>query len=131
MEEWGVLAMTYLYAMADNAGTLALALGTVGFAYYLIRTRFQVSTVAPLALTVFVPFYVYALYSGQRPLHVTQISGSLYNIRFGLLMVLPTAIFMSFLLAAVADKTVGARLRAGAVVALALAAVSAAGLIAR
>ena len=128
---WGVSAMTYLYAMADNAGTLALALGTVGFAYYLIRTRFQVSTIAPLALTVFVPFYVYALYSGQRPLHVTQISGSLYNVRFGLLMVLPTAIFMSFLIAAVADKSVGAWLRAGAVAALALAAVAAAGLIAR
>jgi hypothetical protein len=128
---WGVSAMTYLYAMADNAGTLALALGTVGFAYYLIRTRFQISTVAPLALTVFVPFYVYALYSGQRPLHVPQIFGSFYNVRFGILMVLPTAIFLSFLLAAVADKTVSAWLRAGAVTALAVAAVAAAGLIAR
>jgi hypothetical protein len=54
-------------------------------------------TIAPLALITFVPFYVYALYSGQRPLHVTQINGSLYNVRFGLLMVLPTAIFIGYL----------------------------------
>lgn len=128
---WGVSAMTYLYAMADNAGALALALATVGFAYYLVRSRFQIESIAPLALTAFVPFYVYALYSGQRPLHVTQISGSLYNVRFGLLMVLPTAIFMSFLATAVTDSTSRAWLRRGAFAVLAVAAVAGAGLVAR
>jgi hypothetical protein len=93
----GVSAMTYLYAMADNASFSALFLATAGFGYYLFRTRLRAESVAPLALTAFVPFFVYALYSGQRPLHVAQITGDLYNIRFGLLMVLPTAIFTGFL----------------------------------
>jgi hypothetical protein len=100
---WGVSAMTYLYAMADNAGFAALALGAVGFGWYLVRTRLRTESVAPLALTAFLPFFVYALYSGQRPLHVTQISGQLYNVRFGLLMTLPTAIFAGYLVTAIPD----------------------------
>jgi hypothetical protein len=98
----GVAAKTYLYAMADNAGFAALALAALGFLCYLIRTRLRAETVAPLALTVFIPFFVYALYSGQRPLHVMQVSGDLYNIRFGLLMTLPVAIFIGFLAAEIA-----------------------------
>jgi hypothetical protein len=128
---WGLSVLTYLYAMIDNAGLLALALGAVGFAYYLVRTRLRIEAIAPLALTAFVPFYVYALYSGQRPLHVTQISGSLYNVRFGLLMVLPTAIFLSFLATAVTDSTSRAWVRRGALALLLVAGAGGAGLIAR
>jgi hypothetical protein len=98
---WGVSAMTYLYAMADNASFAALALAAVGFGYYLVRTRLRPESVAPLALTAFLPFFVYALYSGQRPLHVVQITGELYNVRFGLLMTLPTAIFAGYLVTAI------------------------------
>jgi hypothetical protein len=128
---WGVSGLTYLYAVADNAGALVLALGVVGFAYYLARTRFRISTIAPLALTAFVPFYVYALHSGQRPLHVTQISGSLYNVRFGILMVLPTAIFLSYLVTAVTDSTRRIWLRRAASAALVVAAVAGAVLVSR
>jgi len=98
---WGVSAMTYIYAMADNASFSALALAVMGFGYYLVRTRLRPESVAPLALTAFLPFFVYALYSGQRPLHVTQITGDLYNVRFGLLMTLPTAIFAGYLVTAI------------------------------
>jgi hypothetical protein len=94
---WSKSALTYMYAMTDNAGTVAVALGAAGFAWYLARTRLRPETIAPLALTCFIPFYIYALYSGQRPLHVVQLNGSLYNVRFGLLMVLPTAIFIGYL----------------------------------
>ena len=125
---WGVSALTYLYAMADNAGALALALAAAGFTYYLARTRLRVDAVGALALISFVPFYVYALYSGQRPLHVTQITGSLYNVRFGLLMVLPTAVFMGFLVTAVASNR-RAWLRIGGCTALTAAALACAGLV--
>ena len=93
----GIAALTYLYAMADNAGAVALAFGAAGLVWYLARTRLRPETIAPFCLLSFIPFYVYALYSGQRPLHVTQLNGSLYNVRFGLLMVLPTAIFIGYL----------------------------------
>ena len=127
---WGVSILTYLYAMADNAGAVALALGAAGFVIYLVRTRLRGGAIAPLALTAFVPFYVYALYSGQRPLHVTQITGSLYNVRFGLLMVLPTAIFMSYLVTVFTGSS-RTWLRVGWCTALAIGAVACAGLVLR
>jgi hypothetical protein len=44
---------------------------------------------------------VYAIYSGQRTLDVTQLSGGLYDIRFGAAMVLSAAIFTGYLAVAV------------------------------
>jgi hypothetical protein len=38
-----------------------------------------------------------SLYEGQRPLHVLQISNDLYNVRFGLIMLVPTAIGIGYL----------------------------------
>jgi Glycosyl transferase family 2/Dolichyl-phosphate-mannose-protein mannosyltransferase len=93
----GVAALTYLYAMADNLGWLAIGLGSVGCACYLIRGKLRAESMAPITLLIIIPFYAYALYSGQRPLHVAQINGSLYNVRFGILTVLPAAIFIGYL----------------------------------
>lgn len=125
---WGTAGLTYLYAMTDNAGAVAVALGAVGFVCYVVRTRLRPETIAPLALTAFVPFYVYALYSGQRPLHVTQINGSLYNVRFGLLMVLPVAIFMGYLVAVIPARAPG-WLRSTGYAGVVLAAIACAGLV--
>jgi hypothetical protein len=99
-----IAALTYLYAMADNAGAAALALGVAGLIWYIYCTRLRPETIAPVALLSFIPFYVYALYSGQRPLHVVQLNGSLYNVRFGLLMVLPTAIFIGCLVTVIPHR---------------------------
>lgn len=85
---------TYWYAITDNLGLGILVLAIIGVVL-LIRQGYQ--ALPALALTVFVPFFGLALYKGQRPLHVTQINGDLYNVRFGLLMVLPAAIFIGCL----------------------------------
>jgi hypothetical protein len=50
-----------------------------------------------LATLVFVPFFTVALDKGQRPLNVIQITGSLYNVRFGLIMAIPAAILIGYL----------------------------------
>jgi putative flippase GtrA len=127
---WGVSLMTYLFAMADNIGYGALAFGVVGFLFYLGHTRLRIDSIAPMVLTVFLPFFVYALYSGQRPLHVTQINGDLYNVRFALLMTIPTAIFMAYPVAVISrDERGWQRLADHA--ALVLAAVACSALIAR
>jgi putative flippase GtrA len=101
---WRAAAETYFYAMADNVGWLALALSGLGLGYYLARTRLQAESLAPLALLVIIPFYIYALYAGQRPLHVMQINGSLYNVRFGVLTILPVALFLAYLTVAVLNR---------------------------
>jgi hypothetical protein len=54
-------------------------------------------------MLVFVPFFVAALYTGQRPLHVREITGDLYNIRFGLVTLLPVALFTGYLFVALGD----------------------------
>jgi hypothetical protein len=100
-----VAALTYLYAMADNVGWLALGLALVGLVFYLVRSRHRADAVAPLTVLIIIPFYMYALYSGQRPLHVMQLNGSLYNVRFGVLAVIPVALFVGYLASVIQDRT--------------------------
>jgi glycosyltransferase involved in cell wall biosynthesis/putative flippase GtrA len=102
---WRVAAETYLYAITDNVGWLALGLAAIGLGFYLARTRLRAESLAPLVPLVIIPFYVYALYAGQRPLHVMQISGSLYNVRFGLLTILPVALFLGYLAVVVQERS--------------------------
>ena len=92
-----IAAKTYLYAVIDNAGIPALGLATAGLIVYLIRTRLRPESIPVLTLTMLAVFYVYALYAGQRPLDVMQVQGNLYNVRFGILMVLPIAVFIGYL----------------------------------
>ncbi|MEY9967470.1 glycosyltransferase involved in cell wall biosynthesis [Streptacidiphilus sp. MAP12-16] len=88
---------TYLIAMVDDIGLPALVVAGCGLLLHLARTRLRPGDAAPYALLALLPFYAYALWSGQRPLHVPQISGSLYNVRFGIAMLLPTAVFAGYL----------------------------------
>lgn len=106
-----VALRTYLIAMADDVGLATLLLGLAGLVWYLARTRLRPERNAPYVLLAFLPFYVYAIYSGQRPLHVPQINGDLYNVRFGLVMLLGTAVFAGFLVdvASVLARTAATR----------------------
>ncbi|MBO3746600.1 glycosyltransferase [Streptosporangiaceae bacterium NEAU-GS5] len=100
-----ISAKTYLIAMVDDIGWATLALGFAGLLLYAFFHRLAAATAAPYTLVVFLPFYIYTLYAGQRPLHVTEIHGDLYNVRFGLVMALATAVFAGYVV----------RLAAGAV----------------
>jgi sorbitol-specific phosphotransferase system component IIC len=88
---------TYALAVTGTVGLPIVLLGVGGVIAYLLIGRLRPTFVAPLTLLVFVPFFVFALYSGQRPLHVAQISGDQYNTRFGLVMLLPMALFTAYL----------------------------------
>jgi putative flippase GtrA len=102
---WRIAAETYLYAMTDNVGWLALGLAAIGLAFYLAKTRLRAESLAPLVPLVIIPFYIYALYAGQRPLYVAQINGTLYNVRFGVLTVLPVALFLGYLAVVVQERS--------------------------
>ncbi|MEU4769273.1 glycosyltransferase family 39 protein [Actinosynnema sp. NPDC023794] len=102
--DWGASLWTYLHAMDHNLGPVVLVLSGVGLTCFTWRTRLRAEALAPLPLLVFLPFFVCALESGQRPLHVPEISGDLYNVRFALVMALPAAVFTSYLVVP-ADRT--------------------------
>ena len=87
--DWGVSAATYLWALLDVIGPVMLVAALLGLACCAWRTRLRSEAAAPVALLGFLPFYVYALYAGKRPLHVEQLNGDLYNVRFALLTCSP------------------------------------------
>jgi hypothetical protein len=98
---WVVAAKTYWYAMLDNETGPLLLLAAAGLVCLIAREWRTKKTAARslpvLSLLVIVPFFIVSLYTGQRPLHVLQISNDLYNVRFGLIMLVPTAIGIGYL----------------------------------
>ncbi len=92
-----VALRTYTIATVSNLWLPIAVLAVIGLIGYIVRERLSAHSLPVLSLLTLFPFFVFALYSGQRPLHVEQISGDLYNVRFGLLMVLPAAVLIGYL----------------------------------
>ena len=99
----GVAAKTYWIAVIDNVTLSVTIAGVIGLVVYLVHSKLRANRMAPLTLLGLAPFFVYSLYDGQRPLHVPQIMGDYYNVRFGLIMVLPAAIFAGYLARPILD----------------------------
>ena len=95
--DWVASTKTYWYAASDDVRLPIILLALAALLVLLVRGR-QLVYLPVLSLLVLFPFFVLAIERGQRPLHVTQLNGSLYNVRFGLLMVLPAAILVGCLL---------------------------------
>jgi len=94
---WLVAIKTYWYAMADDLKVFVIVILVIGLMAMLVKRRLASETLPALSLVVFIPFFVMALETGQRPLHVMQINGDLYNTRFGLLIILPASIMGGYL----------------------------------
>jgi hypothetical protein len=110
---------TYEIATVDNVTALVTILGLLGLAVYLWRTRLSRESLPLLALLVMFPMFVVTLYKGQRPLHVYEFYYNYYNVRFGLVMLLPACLLVGYLIASTAalvparlPARVGALLRA-------------------
>ena len=98
---WLIAIKTYWYAMLDNETSPLLLLAAGGLVCLIAREwrtkRTAARSLPVLSLLVIVPFFIVSLYAGQRPLHVLQISNDLYNVRFGLIMLVPAAILIGYL----------------------------------
>jgi 4-amino-4-deoxy-L-arabinose transferase-like glycosyltransferase len=88
--------LSYGYATLSTVGPLSL-LAPLALVYFLWKTRLSAESVPTLALVALFPAFVTMLYLGQRPLQVPEITGVMYNIRFALVMALPTAIVFAYL----------------------------------
>ena len=94
---FGLSAKTFGYAFLENVPWILAAVASIGLVAFLAMERLKGRAMAVLSLLVVVPFLVCAIYTGERPLHVEQIYGDLYNTRFGLIMVLPVAVLVGYL----------------------------------
>jgi len=92
-----IATRTFWLATTHNLGPVVLAMAGLGLVYYLLRTKISADKIGPLILLMFFPFFVTALYLGQRPLHIPEITGYMYNVRFGLVMILPAAFTTCYL----------------------------------
>lgn len=94
---WWVALLTYSYAVLENLWWVTIVLAVAGLAVLIAKEKLSDRVLPVMSLLAIFPFFVVALEQGQRPLHVMQITGDLYNVRFGLLMVLPAAVLASYL----------------------------------
>jgi hypothetical protein len=106
---WLIAAKTYWFATVDNLGSIGIVLALAGLVALIVRTRGAMRTWPVLSLLTLAVFFVVALEAGQRPLHVMQLTGDLYNVRFGLIMILPAAIAIGYL-ADVPSRLAGSRI---------------------
>jgi hypothetical protein len=94
---------TYEIATLDNITLVVTILAIAGLVAYMWRFRGAAESWPALTLLVMFPLFVVTLYKGQRPLHVYQYYDNFYNVRFGLVMILPACIMIGFLTAWLAD----------------------------
>lgn len=95
---------TYWYAVVGDLGIVVVLAMIVGALALLARRR-RLDSLPVIGLLGVAPFFVFALFVGQRPLHVTQITGDLYNVRFGLLMAVPAAVLVAYLVSLLPART--------------------------
>lgn len=97
----GIAIKTYWFAMVDNLSWPVMLLAIIGLIVLLIkefpRPANSYRSLPIMSVLIIVPFFIASLYTGQRPLHVMQTTGDFYNVRFGLIMAIPAAIFIGYL----------------------------------
>jgi hypothetical protein len=101
---WELSFKTYFFAMVENLGYVLTVALILGLAAMVVRERLALRTLPVLSYATLFAFFVFALEQGQRPLHVLQYGNGLYNVRFGLLTVLPGAVLIGYLVSLVADR---------------------------
>ncbi len=94
---------TYQIATVDNVTAVVAVLGVLGLVVYLWRTRLSRESLPVLALLIMFPMFVVTLYKGERPLHVYEYYHNYYNVRFGLVMLLPACVLVGYLAGSAAD----------------------------
>ena len=102
---WSLSFKTYWYAVTDTVTWPLLVIAFIGLlAFFLIEWRTKLGAVHSLpvlSLLIIFPFFVICLYRGQRPIDVLQVQHLFYNVRFGLMIIMPAAVFVGYLPAAI------------------------------
>lgn len=93
---WDISFLTYWFSTLAISGVVFFA-GALGAVYYTLRQRLSADSVAVYVVLGLFPAFVAMLYGAQRPMQVPEVTGSMYNIRFALVMLLPLTIFVAYM----------------------------------
>jgi hypothetical protein len=93
----------YLIDCIDTVGPLLFGIATLALLVFLVQRRLKPETFAALVFASPILFYMIALYTGQAALYLpTAVPGyapyTLYNARYGEVVVMPAAVFLACLL---------------------------------
>jgi hypothetical protein len=94
---WPLTLEGYSYAVSSDLGLAVIAVAALGLVVFLVAERFSARSVPVLGLLAIVPFFLWTLEAGIEPLSMPQQSG-LTNYRFGLVVVIPAAILIGYLI---------------------------------
>jgi hypothetical protein len=114
-DSWPLSLKGYGFAVAADLGLAMVALAVIGLALFLLRERFSARSIPLLGLLTLIPFYVYSLKKGAEPISIPQTMGFLLNYRFGLVIAMPAAVLVGYLLSQVPDRVSPAPGRLGKV----------------
>jgi len=98
---WWITIKTYYYAAQTCVGLPVLVLGALGLIVFLwreFRSKQRAVRALPILALLGAPALIIAsIYDGQRPLHVVQITGEAYNVRYGLAVIPVVALLVGYL----------------------------------
>ena len=102
---WLMTLKGYGYAVGSDLGIAVLALAGLGLIAFLIAERFSARSLPVLGLLGIIPFFLYSLEAGDEPISLPQ-QGSLLNYRFGLVVAIPAAILIGYLISRLPGRAV-------------------------
>lgn len=96
---WSKTLRAYAEVIVADHGLLLLGIAALGGLVFVARERLSARALPILALASVIPFYIATIETGQEPIGVPPVNQYLLNVRFGLFIALPAAIFIGCLLA--------------------------------
>jgi hypothetical protein len=108
---WPLTVKAYGYAVGSDLGLAVIGVAALALIVFLIAERFSARSMPVIALVTIIPFFLVSLELGAEPISLPEQVG-LLNYRFGLVVIIPAAILIGFLV----GKLPAAAIRPGAFV---------------
>lgn len=102
---WPLTLKGYGIAVGSDLGLAVLCLAAMGLIVFLVAERFSARSVPVLGLLTLLPFYLYTLEKGAEPITLPEQAG-LLNYRFGLVIMIPAAILIGYLIIKIPGRAV-------------------------
>jgi hypothetical protein len=93
---WQLTVKAYEYAVGSDLGLAVIGVAALALIVFMAAERFSARSVPVVGLLAIIPFFLVSLELGAEPMTLPQ-QGGLLNYRFGLVVLIPAAILIGFL----------------------------------